>query len=186
MSGPIDGDRLMREAELRWLSNRINLDLPDAPPALWHYTDAGGLQAILTSQRLWATDARFLNDSVEISYGATVFTEALAAYDVSRYRPETQDYVDQIRDPHRRLIANYFDSAVRVFATCFCAGPDLLSQWRAYAGSDKAGGYSLGFQPPGPLPAWPQSAPGGYGLTLRRVLYDPKEQVNEASSLILR
>ena len=180
----IDGDKLMRQAELGWLAARIDKDMPDAPATLWHYTEAAGLQGILTSQRIWATDARFLNDAVEISYGAKVFVDALMRYDVTALKPATADYVNEIRDPNRRLISNYFDDAVRVFAACFCAEPDLLSQWRAYAGSDRAGGYALGFQPPGPLPAWPQSAPGGHGLALRRVLYDEAEQVGEATALI--
>lgn len=174
----------MRRAELAWLGARIDKDTPAAPTTLWHYTDAGGLQGILTSQRLWATDARFLNDAVEISYGAEVFGSALMAYDVSPFQAAAADYVNQIRDPNRRLIANYFNEAVRVFAACFCEEPDLLSQWRAYSGADQAGGYALGFEPKAPIHAWPQAAPGGHGLALRRVLYDPAEQMAEATALI--
>ena len=39
------------------------------PDVLYHYTNLGGLNGILQSRRLWATDIRYLNDANELSYG---------------------------------------------------------------------------------------------------------------------
>jgi hypothetical protein len=44
--------------------------LDDLPEHLYHYTDAGGLYGILTSEVLWATHIAFLNDTREAFYGA--------------------------------------------------------------------------------------------------------------------
>jgi hypothetical protein len=38
------------------------------PPLLCHYATAGGLEGILTSKTLWATDAAFLNDTQEMRF----------------------------------------------------------------------------------------------------------------------
>jgi len=37
------------------------------PELLYHYTDSAGLQGILESRTLWATDIRYLNDETEAS-----------------------------------------------------------------------------------------------------------------------
>ena len=39
---------------------------------LWHYTSLEGLKGILTSQNLWATHYRFLNDYSELIYSKTL------------------------------------------------------------------------------------------------------------------
>jgi hypothetical protein len=181
-----DPDVAGRRAMLDWLARRINADRPAAPEVLWHYTDAAGLQGILTSERLWATQTRFLNDSKEIAYGAELATRALAAYDVAGRKPETARFVRGLGNPDWRIIQNFFDKTLDVFVACFCSDGDLLSQWRAYAGWDSAGGYALGFRPPGEPAAWVQSAPGDHGLALRRVLYDRSEQMSTCHDLIAR
>jgi hypothetical protein len=181
-----DPDVAGRRTMLDWLTERINADRPVAPNVLWHYTDAAGLQGILTSERLWATQTRFLNDSKEIAYGAELATRALAGYDVAGRKPATARFVRGLGDPARRIIQNFLDKTLDVFITCFCSDGDLLSQWRAYAGRDSAGGYALGFRPPGEPAAWAQSAPDDHDLALRRVLYDHAEQMSTCHDLINR
>ena len=47
------------------------------PRVLYHYTDAAGLLGMLKSQRVWATNTRFLNDPTEGDYAAAVVREVL-------------------------------------------------------------------------------------------------------------
>lgn len=169
-----------------WLDERIAKDLRAAPQMLWHYTDAAGLVGILTSERLWATQARFLNDSKEIAYGAEVATKALARHNISGLKRETAQFVRGLGDPNKRILQDYFDKTLDIFVTCFCTKRDLLSQWRAYAGHDSVGGYAIGFRPPRDPQTWAQSAPGNHGLVFRRVLYDPAEQESHCRELISR
>lgn len=179
-----DPDDVGRKAFLSWLSRHVNKDVSDAPAVLWHYTDANGLRGILESDRLWATNTRFLNDSTEFSYGIDLATRALAAHDASANQPETRRFLKGLSDPRKRIIHDFLDRTAVLFVTCFCTDGDLLSQWRAYSGQDSAGGYALGFETPGALPAWAQTAPGGHDLALRKVLYDPVEQEAVLQELI--
>jgi hypothetical protein len=39
-----------------------------APRPLWHYTTASGLEGILSSRSLWASDVQYMNDASELSY----------------------------------------------------------------------------------------------------------------------
>jgi hypothetical protein len=41
---------------------------PKIPERLFHYTDSQGFVGIATSQRVWASNADFLNDSSEPAY----------------------------------------------------------------------------------------------------------------------
>jgi len=171
---------------LEWLVQRVNQDLPNAPEALWHYTAVNGLVGILSSDRLWATNTRFLNDSQEIAYGTERAIDALATHDLVGRKAATCRFVRGLGDPSKPIIRDFLDRTLEVFVACFCSRGDLLSQWRAYAGQDSGGGYAIGFHPPGALPAWAQAAPGGHGFALRRVLYCQAEQETTLHDLIRR
>ena len=173
-----------RLACLSWLERRLDDDVHLAPDLLWHYTDAGGLMGIVAGERLWATQTSFLNDSTEMAYGVELVTKALASYDLTQVEDATARFLGDLFDQHRAALPTWLDQHLDVYVTCFCADGDLLSQWRAYAGRDDAGGYSLGLGPGPPLHEWPQRAPGGHDLALRRVLYDPVEQQAACHELI--
>ena len=64
-------DELINETDLAILEvgrTLPNLEEAPLPAAVYHYTDAAGLQGILDSGVLWATDYRYLNDSSELRY----------------------------------------------------------------------------------------------------------------------
>lgn len=132
---------------------------------LLHYTTSGGLSGILSSGSLWATDARFLNDSSEIEHFFEQRLRSILVDEANRYALELA------REPWRlariiseggfeKLVGNEADvwhSALRrvtlamnrPFVLSFSAPADdrvrqsgLLSQWRGY-GVD--GGYALVF-----------------------------------------
>ena len=159
-----DADVDSRKFILKWLGERVNIDLSQAPEDLWHYTDAYGLQGILQGEKLWATNVRFLNDSQEVWHGVNLALGALSDLANSLTKPETKRFLTGLSDPEKAIIPKFLRDSLDAFVVCFCENGDLLSQWRAYAGSDSAGGYAIGFRPPGPFPAWAQSAPGGHGL----------------------
>ena len=104
-----------------------------APDVVYHYTTAAGLQGIIDSASLWATDLAYLNDSTEMRYGLEIFQTELLKH-ISHFRASDV------------LVSQMFDEAhlferLRVFVNCFCEDGDLLSQWRGYSG---AGGYCVG------------------------------------------
>jgi hypothetical protein len=108
------------------------------PARLFHYTSHSGLLGIVSSNVLWATNALYLNDSSELSYGLSMARAHLNAIEnqsslVEQFLRRGADLLDlDVLVPGRQF-----------YACCFCENPDILSQWRAYA--DRGGGYAIGF-----------------------------------------
>src|ERR1700730_5288689 len=106
---------------------------------VWHYTGADGLLGILKSNRMWATNIKYLNDASEFKHGRTLVDEMLTK--------KGKDSPDL--DPLLKTVVNIieqFKTNSEVYIVCFCEGngaDDLLSQWRAYGAN--GGGYSIGF-----------------------------------------
>ncbi len=99
---------------------------------LYHYTSFDGLQGILQSHTLWATDTRFFNDTTERAFAEA----AMVAFLKSVERDCELAFLEMLKD----CISPTFGST---FATCFCENGDLLSMWRGYGSED---GYSIGFE----------------------------------------
>src|SRR5689334_21519075 len=126
---------------------------PSAPPALYHYTGSSGLKGILESSSLWATDIEFLYDAQELQFGRSELCVALEAQ-AERIYPSNATSVGSPEYSRATTIhsavqylrqgnANEAVTSERVYATCFCAQSDLLSQWRGYSAG---GGYAIGFR----------------------------------------
>jgi len=135
------------------------------PKRLYHYSSLRGLMGITTSNTLWASDARFLNDSSELFYAANLISETVAEATTTIATEALRPAVSRIGE-----FANGFEFGARPFVTCFCEKGDLLSQWRGYG--EAASGVALGFDlhiavAAGHLP--PRTF-------LRRVVYDPEDQ----------
>jgi hypothetical protein len=87
---------------------------------------------------LWASSAFYTNDVSEIEYGVNlvcrIASELAPTGEIERAfgRPEKSN---------EDVILSLFEDS---YVACFCADPDLLSQWRAYAAS--GAGYSIGFK----------------------------------------
>jgi hypothetical protein len=134
-------------------------------PELMHYTSLDGLQGIIGSDCLWATDASFLNDSSEITHYFDTRLEVLVSSEERRFA------IEQARDSAelaRMIREGGFDASVAVETrestavlrratlstnrpfVLSLSGPSdqrveqsgLLSQWRGYGGD---GGYALVF-----------------------------------------
>lgn len=162
----------------------MELDLDKVPEGLWHYTDGGGLQGILAKEEFWASDARFLNDATEISYGLEVADEAVDnAARSGRWEPSTSHFLMRVMASDGANLTGFLRARSEVYVACLCEEGDLLSQWRSYAGRDTAGGYALQFRHRTPWTGWIDHL-GRKTLRLQRVLYDRGDQLAAFSGLI--
>jgi hypothetical protein len=129
----------MTEAE-NPIAKRLNEPIP---PLLWHYTSMSGCHGIIKSKAIFATDARFLNDHLELKLLRQIAEKI--AQEVA-----ADDALDQIS---RKIYSDYFAVAfetgvlaadrLRLFVASFSAVKDSLPQWRGY--SYESCGVSLGF-----------------------------------------
>ena len=108
----------------------------ELPEKAYHYTNTAGLKGVLEKRELWATDLAYLNDLSEYTYSEQLAKQAWAAAE-----PECPA-------AFRNLLRTCFeedrrDSGPPLHACCFCARPDLLSQWRNYTGGGT--GYAIEF-----------------------------------------
>lgn len=138
------------------------------PDVLYHYTDTAGLLGILSNPvsfpgtdkgvfatetgatfgTLWATDARYLNDAQELTYGAEILAVRLEAAARASTTPTVIDRLQELAGDVRtgRFELTRIGSGgnkSRPHVTCFCKSGNLLSQWRGYG--DGGGGYAIGF-----------------------------------------
>jgi hypothetical protein len=135
-----------------------------APYAIYHYTDAAGVNNIVESGHIWASDLLYLAGSHELDYVCELIRTEIGmrwnANDplLSEFCARASDVLDP------RIWTR------SIFAACFCENGDALAQWRAYAGA--RGGYAVGLRT-----ALLDADSGRYPAAhLRRVIYDPERQ----------
>ena len=92
--------------------------------------------------RFWASDVRYMNDRLELLFGMDIVRERLLEASADRslelsLRKAFAGFA-AVFEPDR-----LFSWPFRCFSVCFCAGRDVLSQWRGYAGG--VGGFAIGF-----------------------------------------
>src|SRR5213075_2111995 len=96
-----------------------------APPMLWHYTTAAGVECILSQRYLRATNFSFLNDPSELQYGRGLVVDMVrGARDASRGMPR--------RFFSRVLHLFELEASEEIYVVSFTEREDDLSQWRAY------------------------------------------------------
>src|SRR5712671_6506924 len=105
------------------------------PEHLWHYTDGTGLLGIASSQSLWCTEYRHLNDRKEMSIFSTRLQQHLRERLRRQLSSEDADLVVDTSDLYRTW---------NVFVCSFCADRDRNEHWHQYA---RRAGYALGFDP---------------------------------------
>ncbi len=132
---------------------------PAVEDCLFHYTSAVGLTGILKQQCIRATDSAFLNDSLEISFGAIAVQRHLDNWIREiELTPPTSGSDEWHRLQHLYAVVDILEKFNDVeecapttvptqlldgatYVACFTEQPDQLSQWRGYGGQ----GYSIGF-----------------------------------------
>jgi hypothetical protein len=105
---------------------------------LFHYTSIRGLLGIVPNGEIYASDVHYFSDASEIALTAALLREAVA---------NAADG-DSFTKPLRKLFLDWINQRLgwqghAVFAGCFSAEGNLLSQWRSYC--DPSKGISLGF-----------------------------------------
>jgi hypothetical protein len=91
---------------------------------------------ILKSSAFWATDLRYLNDSLELKYAWDKFLSNLEERqgETSRYSDAYAAQLQAIRNGKAEDLASIQDT---VFVTCLSEHRDRLSQWTLYAANGR-------------------------------------------------
>ena len=106
---------------------------------MYHYTSREGLQNIVASRRMWATDLRAMNDPRELRYGKEMIDQRIKSA-VRRLRNEFKEaFLRSMQKQFHSLMADRSSS----FAISFSEHPDLPHQWRDYAADGT--GFVLGW-----------------------------------------
>jgi len=165
------GNRRAR-AQVREKRHEVNSSTSSAEPArrshdpnfsLFHYTTATGLIGIAASNSLWATHARFLNDTAECQLLSRQLIPQLEdefrallpkLMERGAFRPDVMELAkgEGLRRESEkaiRAIQNSIDATSPIHITSFCrhridsadCEHGLLSQWRGYA----QGGFAIEF-----------------------------------------
>ncbi|HEX8902501.1 DUF2971 domain-containing protein [Vitreimonas sp.] len=120
---------------------------------MYHYTNAAGFLGIREAKALWASDIRLLNDYLEVGYFFDNVSKVLATD--SRFTKPAA------------LLKKAPPPYAWQFVASFSEKRDLLSQWRAYTGSQ---GFAIGFSRQHIL-----SVADKQEFTFRSVNYGPEE-----------
>ena len=129
------------------------------PPILYHFTTLGGMEGILRSKAIWASDIRFLNDSVEYNYATALTEEVFEKLDRVRFA--------LLHETWKEVRSNLLTT--RIFVASFCIRGDTLGQWRGY--SDGGVGFSVGIRRRNAWLVGPKRA-----ATFYRCVYDVRAQ----------
>jgi hypothetical protein len=108
----------------------------EPPELLFHYTTLGGGYGILSSDAIWMTKIRYLNDTSELEIG--IQTLKLLLEELLR-APGAQDERELLQAVHGGLGSV---AASNICVASFCEHGDLLSQWRWYGEGGR--GLSVG------------------------------------------
>lgn len=132
------GEDPMMDQALRWRLARRHR----APRVLYHYTSLDALHGILGTSRLWASDIRFANDRVEVSFASELARETLRLK-----RNEVSGDGDK-SIALRLVIDHSIDNLQSLlpaqnFVVSLTPHRDDLSQWRGYGG--ERGAVAIGF-----------------------------------------
>lgn len=163
----------------QWMQ-RYAEGLGDVPP-LFHYTGAHGVRGILNSDRIWASGAQHMNDWMEVVYGYDLMMKALRGLVHHGKLPQRsgrvfREVLGAMEQPDSPFVDAYF--------AAFCEKGNLLSQWRAYAGTQ---GFALEVDPlalKGEL-TLTTKAPAR-NLRLAKVEYQPEQQKKSFRELLDR
>lgn len=100
----------------------------DLPKFISHYTTLGGLQGIVCSRALWASNASFLNDRAELEHALKASEQVI--------KKLSSDKALKTWSPMLKRVFSELGDGARpdTYVTCFCRDDDNLSQWRGYGG----------------------------------------------------
>lgn len=97
-----------------------------------HYTSQSGLMGIVSSETIWATNIKFLNDEQEFQHAIDLIRALIPK---SKITPEHRDhavYSEFIKQLGEELSSLDKYVAESIYTFSFSQETDLLSQWRGY------------------------------------------------------
>ena len=107
------------------------------PTKLSHYTTLNGLEGIVRTKSLWASNASFLNDKAELTHALDASKQAIRLLSSKKawraWGPAIETAFDELKSGLQ----------AQSYVACFCSDDDNLSQWRGYGGAVQ--GVSLTF-----------------------------------------
>lgn len=108
-----------------------------------HYTSQTGLMGIISSEKIWATNIKFLNDEQECQHAIGLIKEIVPTSKITSVHPDHAVYKQYVSalENDLDLIDDYLTQ--HVFTFSFSQETDLLSQWRGYCSEDN--GFCLVF-----------------------------------------
>ena len=122
---------------IRDITENLYSDIPKE--TLYHYTTFTGLMGIVSSQMLWASDIRYMNDSAELKHTADLIRlEITQRITAGHAKPN-------LLNQFLEWVTHRITNGHMLFAASFRSNGNLLSQWRGYSKLGK--GVSLGFNP---------------------------------------
>jgi hypothetical protein len=108
------------------------------PSYLYHYTSIQGVDGIIKSKAVWASELHFLNDSREWKFALELVRGEVLRANGARPEKRWPILLTRIADSLEQF------SDMRVCVFCLSENPNQLSQWRGYCPPD--GGYALQFK----------------------------------------
>ncbi len=105
---------------------RIYQDVAAVPTSLYHYTSSAGLIGIITNHKLWFSDAAFMNDGSEVTYGYQALSLAIDEFMGDKTEPE-KDAGEALKQEVAQALTHF-----QPIIFCMSARNNLLSQWRDY------------------------------------------------------
>jgi hypothetical protein len=141
------------------------------PPEVWHYTTIDGLQGILSSGTIWATEARSTRDKTEFVHARDIALEYLKTAE------RLDEHFEFALAEALEVVESVFDEGAlsvnktEVFLASFSAAEDLKTQWEYYGDHDH--GVSIAFD----LRNIRRPKGSGNALTVARCIYEQAEKV---------
>lgn len=144
------------------------------PDILYHYTNGGGLHGMLSSNSIWLTHYRYLNDTSEIQHTDSVIREVISGA-MEGASELSSKIISQLIE--KSSLSSDFD----IFIFSLSEQRDSLSQWRGYASEGR--GFTLGLETRELVKHSDKKAEDG-GFDVFKVEYDRSKQVKVLSSAL--
>jgi hypothetical protein len=140
------------------------------PEQVWHYTTVAGLEGILSSGTVWATEAHRTTDPSEF-----IHAREIASQFFDKFEPADK-HSAYAKQAAIETVTHAFDKGalspaqMEIFVASFSASSDLESQWDTYADSKR--GVSIAFD----LRKIRPPIDSGYAITFAPCIYEQKEK----------
>ncbi|SRR6056297_396645 len=138
---------------------------------LYHYTTLTGLQGIVGSAELRASDIRYMNDSTELRHTLELLNQQITRRILAGV--DNPELLNALLD----WLSHRIVSGPMLFGASFRANGNLLSQWRGYSVHGK--GVSMGMSPEQIL-----SRAAAQSFEVTRCIYDRSEQERLINSIV--